>query len=107
MQEGLSNVRRHAGAERVRVSIAACDGDSVELVIADDGHGFDPEHVLERGWPRFGLRTMRERAESVGGSLAVESKRGRGTTVSLVLPAPNTAGADPVLEPALQAGGGE
>jgi nitrate/nitrite-specific signal transduction histidine kinase len=61
VQEALSNVRKHAGASRVEVSVEA-DEDEIAVEIVDDGHGFDPLLPDRTGWPRLGLQTMRERA---------------------------------------------
>lgn len=75
-QEALSNARRHARAQHVAVRLAESDGE-VELSITDDGTGFDPDNV-EAG---FGLKTMEERAESLGGTFEIRSAHGLGTTV--------------------------
>ena len=80
IQEGLSNVRKHAGATVVTVHLLADDG-WIEARIEDNGTGFDPSATSRADYPRFGLSTMRERAEAVGGSLAIESAAGRGTRV--------------------------
>ena len=83
-QEALSNALRHAGAEHIAVRLR-CDGrDGVELTIADDGAGFDPDAVRSR---RLGLTTMAERARAIGARLQVESAPGAGTTVTLAVPA--------------------
>jgi two-component system NarL family sensor kinase len=83
VQEAMFNVRKHAHASRVAVSLAPV-GEDVELSIADDGCGFDPARVPSG---HLGLRMMRERAESAGGSLEIRSASGRGTTIRVVLPA--------------------
>jgi signal transduction histidine kinase len=75
-QEALSNVRKHAKARSVRVSLRYL-GDGVGLEIADDGVGFDPALVGEG----FGLRGMRTRVAEIGGKLTVRSAVGEGTTV--------------------------
>ncbi|MBB5776390.1 GAF domain-containing sensor histidine kinase [Nonomuraea jabiensis] len=74
-QEALHNVLRHAEATSVSVRLAYEDGKLV-LIVRDDGNGF--EQAESRG---LGLVSMRDRAESVGGVMTVESARGRGTTV--------------------------
>ncbi len=81
LQEALTNVRKHAQAETVTVTLArrlnrAC------LEVNDDGVGF-AEPVTKH---RFGLHTMLERAESVGGQLVIRSKLGKGTIVFCELP---------------------
>lgn len=90
-QEALTNVRRHARAESVQI-VWQRDGDQARLTVADDGSGFETESVRTReGVPRFGLTTMKERAQAIRGTLSVESHQNRGTVVSLALPAPPTA----------------
>lgn len=81
-QEALANVAKHAGASRAAVTLSYM-GDVVTLDVRDDGVGFSP--AGERGG--FGLDGMRARAAELGGELHVESEPGRGTAVSLNLPA--------------------
>ena len=85
VQEALTNVRKHAKATSVRVDVRRC-GDDVVAIVGDDGVGFNPELRTRSDLPRFGLRTMRERAESVGGKLKIDSVPGRGTTVTFDIP---------------------
>jgi signal transduction histidine kinase len=82
VQEALTNIRKHAQAERVKVTLAALN-DRLEITIADDGVGITPGTIPQG---HFGLQTMRERAESVGGTLRITSLPGQGTTVLLSLP---------------------
>jgi signal transduction histidine kinase len=56
------------------------------VAVADDGVGFDPAALGRAGFPRFGLATMRERAEAIGGSLTIASEAGRGTRVTIQIP---------------------
>jgi signal transduction histidine kinase/tetratricopeptide (TPR) repeat protein len=77
--EALNNVLRHAGASAVRLHIRS-DEDRLELEISDNGQGFDPD-LVSHG---MGLQNMRERAESLGGTLRVSSTPGQGTQVLLV-----------------------
>jgi two-component system sensor histidine kinase UhpB len=81
-QEALNNVARHAGAHSVSVAIARRDGE-VALAVADDGSGFEPE-TRRRG---IGLDGMTERARLVDGELEIDSRPGRGTTLTLRVPA--------------------
>jgi signal transduction histidine kinase len=85
-QESLANVRKHARAMRVTVTLSYMD-DVTVLDIQDDGVGFRPpaksEAVPEGG---VGLRAMRERVEKIGGTVSVESAPGEGTTVVAHLP---------------------
>jgi signal transduction histidine kinase len=80
-QEALANALRHAGAERVDVSLEGRNG-AVVLTVTDDGVGFDADAPALRS-RRLGLTSMEERARSVGGELAIESRPGEGTTVRL------------------------
>ena len=83
-QEALANVRRHADADRVAVTLSYLD-DQVTLDVYDDGRGFraNPAEVTQ---PRFGLHGMRERITDLGGRLAIESNPGEGTVVAASLP---------------------
>lgn len=85
IQESLTNVRKHARATTVRVDVRKRDG-QLAVTISDDGLGFNPEVTTRGEFPKFGLTTMRERASSVRGSLAIESTPGAGTTVRFTMP---------------------
>jgi signal transduction histidine kinase len=80
VQEALTNVSKHACAEHVRVEVARANG-SVEVLVEDDGHGFDPRAAT----CGLGLVGMRERVELTGGRLEISS--GSGTRVRAKLPA--------------------
>ncbi|MCC2629485.1 MAG: sensor signal transduction histidine kinase [Thermomicrobiales bacterium] len=86
IQEALSNVRKHAKARRAWVRLQPA-GAGVEVVIEDDGVGFDPDGLRRSDLPRFGMTTMRERAEAVGGTFEVAAVPGAGTRVIVHLPA--------------------
>jgi len=79
-QEGLANVRKHAGARAVRVVLSTADGVATVAVI-DDGHGFDPAAAASG----FGLSGLRDRLGLVGGELAVDGTAGA-TTLTARLP---------------------
>jgi signal transduction histidine kinase/GAF domain-containing protein len=81
-QEALHNVTRHAHARQVRVTLAT-DGATLRLEVSDDGIGFDPAAVYSG---HLGQKTMRERADMVGGTLNVESAPDRGTRVTARVP---------------------
>jgi two-component system sensor histidine kinase UhpB len=81
-QEALNNVAKHAGAKLVRIGLWL-EGGEMNLYIADDGGGFDPGQA-PRG--RWGMSTMRERAEAAGGRFLIDSVPGRGTTVRAAVP---------------------
>lgn len=80
IQEALNNVERHSRARRAEV-IVRRHGRRVGVVINDDGVGFRPEQA--RRMDAYGLVGMRERAESIGGTLLVESEPGQGTAVTV------------------------
>jgi len=83
VQESLLNVRKHAAAKHATVSLQHRGAD-IELTVADDGEGFDPDAVGPR---HFGLLTMRERAEAFGGRIDIESAWGAGTKIIVRIPA--------------------
>jgi signal transduction histidine kinase len=85
LQETLTNVRKHARARAVRVSLAASDG-QVEATVRDDGEGFDAARPGTAEASTFGLRFMRERADEVGGTVHVASVPGGGTCVAITVP---------------------
>jgi PAS domain S-box-containing protein len=85
VQEALTNVRKHAGATSVRVSLAIGDG-RVQVMVEDDGRGFDPARLPADDAQNFGLDIMRERAEEVEGSLEVLSAPGQGTRITVRAP---------------------
>jgi signal transduction histidine kinase len=80
-QEALTNVAKHAQASQVTLTVKT-DNDTIRLVIEDDGIGFEPASSAKRfeqqGW---GVLTMTERAEAVGGHCRIESQPGQGTRV--------------------------
>ena len=81
-QEGMNNIAKHSKADLVHLSLRKMDG-RIELVLEDNGQGFDLKKVLgsestKRG---LGLTSMRERTELSGGSFAIESAEGKGTTI--------------------------
>lgn len=87
VQESLANVRKHAQAKNVDVTLRQADG-RIVATVQDDGLGFNPELLGRAEFPRFGLATMRERAESVGGTVRLDSSPGQGTRVTVEIPAP-------------------
>ena len=88
--EALTNCKRHAGANRLRVRLRLFQ-DEVRGIIVDDGQGFCPKLVSSG---RFGLRIVQERAELLGGRATFRSSPGRGTAIFFRLPvSANTSGA--------------
>ena len=94
LQEALQNVHKHAGADRVGV-ILERRGGQTQLLIEDNGRGYDPEAEVAAGSNKgMGVTNMRERAALVGGSLEIESAAGRGTTVFVRIPLAEAAEGD-------------
>jgi NarL family two-component system sensor histidine kinase LiaS len=79
-QEALSNAARHSGAANVHVALSA-QGGQVIMSVADNGHGFDPDKATGG----FGLKSMRERVQSHGGTLEIKSG-GNGTQITAMMP---------------------
>ncbi len=92
VQESLTNVARHAGASRVTVTLGT-SGASCQVVVRDDGVGFDPGEVCKKS---LGLVGMRERVLMVGGEIEIASARGAGTTVIVRVPLDTCADPRPV-----------
>jgi two-component system NarL family sensor kinase len=95
LQEALKNVEKHARARHVTVCLRE-QAAFVQLVIQDDGIGFDPDHHPDgrKGNGGLGLLSMRERATYVGGALKVKSVHRAGTVIEVRIPlTPSAAGA--------------
>jgi len=86
-QESLANVARHSHASKVEISINYTD-EAVCLRISDNGRGFDPKQKPNG----IGLRSIRERAESISGQVIIESIIGKGTSVNVSMPSQITSG---------------
>lgn len=88
-QEALTNVRKHSNATNVKVTLAF-EGSDLRLTVRDDGVGFDLSNARQsnRGQREFGLTSMRERADLLGGQLRMRSEVGKGTVVEATLPLP-------------------
>ena len=85
VQEALNNVAKHARAQSVDISLESRDG-SVLMIIEDSGSGFSPGKQFLKGKRAKG---MGERAALIGGTLEIESAKGKGTTVYVRIPASN------------------
>jgi signal transduction histidine kinase len=88
VRELLFNTVKHAGVDQARVTVTRAERDCIRVVVADEGHGFDPEclnHLpIARGG--FGLFTLRERLASLGGRLEIDTSPGAGTRAAIVAP---------------------
>ena len=87
MQEALNNTAKHSRADRVRLSLKKSDG-SIELAIEDNGQGFNFKQAVyvKNSMRGFGLASMKERAELSGGSFAIKSVAGAGTSIRVLWP---------------------
>jgi PAS domain S-box-containing protein len=85
VQESLNNTHKHARADNVQL-VCEKRGDTVVLIIEDDGSGFDQTNGDQSG-QGMGLTGIRERASLVGGTVEIESSPGQGTTVFVRVPA--------------------
>jgi signal transduction histidine kinase len=86
IQEALTNVRKHASARKVTVTLTSNGTDQLEIVIADDGQGFTLDSQRNGKARPMGLTSMRERIEALGGSFHVNSQPGSGTQVMATIP---------------------
>jgi two-component system nitrate/nitrite sensor histidine kinase NarX len=84
LQEALSNVRKHAHASRVDVQIR--NARDFELLVRDNGEGYEAGEVAERGERHIGLHIMQERAARLNAQLTLEGRPGEGASVQLILP---------------------
>ena len=85
IQEALTNSRKHAHAQCVQVRLIHSDS-QVQVVVQDDGVGFDPQLLANSKGQKYGLGFMRQRAEEAGGSFDVQSIPGEGTRVVVEMP---------------------
>ena len=87
----LINVVKHSQARSAEISISR-KSDFVHIVVKDDGIGFDTKEIGNHGWrtTKFGLFSVREHIESIGGNIKIESEPSQGTTITLVVPQKHT-----------------
>jgi signal transduction histidine kinase len=86
-QEALNNALQHAHAQEILIEVT-CSVEGLRLVISDDGQGFSPPDRLEilTQTGRFGLLGIRERVGQLGGTVNLDSERGKGTRLTIHLP---------------------
>jgi len=85
VQEATRNAVRYSRAKEIAMEISYLDSDRIRLQMRDDGCGFDMEQAAHESG-HWGLRTMRERAEELGGELTILSAPGHGTSIEVVVP---------------------
>ena len=86
VQEAILNARRHAQAQRITVCVRRLQ-DTVEVVVQDDGRGFQTKTAMTQNGEHFGLSIMRARAARIQGTMEIDTEPGRGTRVVLTWPA--------------------
>jgi signal transduction histidine kinase len=93
LQEALNNVAKHSQADFVRFSLRKRNG-RIEMGIEDNGQGFDQDFTASLEEPRkgFGIASMRERTELLGGSFSIISSKGAGTVICASWPVVETQG---------------
>ncbi len=93
VRELLFNVVKHAGVERAELELARADG-AVRVTVADAGAGFRPGDWRQPGQAHehFGLATLRDRLDVLGGRMEIESSPGQGTRTTLSVPVPSRGG---------------
>jgi signal transduction histidine kinase len=86
VQEAITNALKHAAATRIEVTAAFGGDGALAVTIRDDGRGFRPGTQPGPAQGHFGIEAMMDRMQAVGGRLAIESRDGRGTTVTALVP---------------------
>ncbi len=84
VQESISNIRKHAEAKKINLSVEIID-EHLVISVGDDGVGFNPWHRSHWQYPHFGLNSMSERSEKIGASFSVLSEPGQGTRIIIKL----------------------
>jgi two-component system, chemotaxis family, CheB/CheR fusion protein len=90
VRELLFNVVKHAGVAEATIAVRPVGDDQLEVIVSDQGKGFDPAMLKDRSFMKgdhYGLFSIRERIELLGGTSTIESAPGKGTTVHLIIPA--------------------
>ena len=87
-REAVTNAARHARAHEVRMHLTYAP-DAIVLRVSDDGHGFDPDQLVDQGSEHYGLVSMHERAQDIGGAVQITSGVDQGTCITAF-------GADPL-----------
>lgn len=85
IQEALTNVRKHSRATNATITFE-CRSSELNVTVADNGQGFDVTRLPPREWPRFGLQTMKERAQAVGGNFNIGTGPGKGCRITVSVP---------------------
>jgi len=84
-QEAITNALRHSQGTRIHLELTFAP-DALTLRVSDDGRGFDLKGAALESGDHYGLSTMKERAEQLGGEFSIASVIGQGTTVETLVP---------------------
>lgn len=85
IREALNNIRKHADAEHVKVTLEI-EGERLYVVVKDDGKGFDINSRINANNSKFGLHIMEERAVEIGGKIDISSEAGKGSRIAVTIP---------------------
>jgi signal transduction histidine kinase len=85
VQEALTNIRKHSGASRAVVEIQVKEN-ALDLLIQDNGTGFDPQRTQPAAQAGFGMASMQDRARAIGAQISVTAAPGEGTRIHIHLP---------------------
>jgi signal transduction histidine kinase len=89
VQEALNNIIKHSKAKNAEISIL-CENDEIKISISDDGIGFDFENYKEhKANNKFGIMTIKQRAEILGGTIDYKSMPAKGTKIEITIPTRN------------------
>jgi signal transduction histidine kinase len=88
IQEGVNNAMKHSMANAIRIEITETPANDLEIYIKDDGVGFDYNEITRRQHNSFGLKTMSQRAKSLGGTFHINSSK-KGTVIHIHIPFQN------------------
>jgi signal transduction histidine kinase len=91
VRELLSNVARHSGTKQARVAVTAISPQRLRICVDDRGAGFDPAVINGQSLDRFGLLSIQERVEQLGGEFRLEAAPEQGVQVTLTVPLPATS----------------
>lgn len=97
-REILFNVVKHAQVDTAEVELRRSEDDQVHLVICDSGRGFDPQDLVPSSLPAqgFGLASVCQRLQWIGGSVDIDSAPGLGTRITISAPSQSSCGSSPV-----------
>ena len=103
-QESLNNITKHSHADKVRIEVTR-HKEGLELLIEDNGSGFDAREVLART-QGMGIGSMKERAQYSGGVFSLITDKGKGTTIRVSWPSEHTVSCEPSPSALVQGKGG-